>query len=65
MLQTSIITEPIYRRFIPKYFFYEIQQKYNNDTDLDRLLIFLKDFDAPEFDNVFIIWNTQLMKESH
>jgi len=33
--------------------------------EAEKLIELIKDFDSPQFSNVFIIWNTQLKKEIH
>jgi hypothetical protein len=65
ILQASHYTQPIYRKYIPSYFFVEIQSKQINDPETEKIIEFLRDLDAPDFDNVFIIWNSNLKKESH
>ena len=43
----------------------EIQSKYNNEPEVEKLIAFIQDFDSQDYENVFIIWTTQLRKEGH
>ena len=64
ILQASPYTQPIYSNYIPHFFFVEIQQKQLYDPDTEKIIDFLRELDKDEFENVFIIWNSQLKKES-
>lgn len=59
----------VLQAFIPPNFFAEIKEQMrrkDNTADLDeKLEKFLKDFDKPSYENVFVKWNKDLKKESH
>lgn len=65
ILQASHYTQPIYSKYIPSYFFVEIQSKQINDPETEKIIEFLRELDSHDFENVFIIWNSNLKKESH
>lgn len=65
ILQASPYTQGIFSKYIPQFFFVEIQSKQLNDPDTEKIIEFIKELDAPEFENVFIIWNSNLKNESH
>jgi hypothetical protein len=57
ILKTSQYTKSTYRKYIPQYFFVEIQNK-NSEDNMEMNKDLINDFDASDFSNVFIIWNT-------
>ncbi len=46
ILQASPYTQGIYSKFIPLYFFVEIQSKQITDPDTEKIIEFIKELDA-------------------
>lgn len=68
LLSIHEMTASIYTAFIPPHFLIEIRKSLQHGqegVEAQLLLEFIKDFDASEFENVFIIWNAELRRKSH
>jgi hypothetical protein len=70
IMSIHVMTHKIYTNYIPHHFFIEIRKNMQQSNQGEAVeshlfLDFISHFDSTEFENVFLIWNSDLKKGSH